>query len=346
MVAARVVPMAYSNDGGGSIRLPASYCGIFGFKPSKRVNHFEDMSKAWGGAVVSHVSSVSVRNSAVYLDLVAENTEKAYSILNPSKDSYLFSTTQQPAKKLTIGIITEAPTKTKVYNECINTANLAAKNCETLGHNVDQAKWNFDGRELMRAFLTIVFSHTSRNIAEMVTLLGIDARKINIELKTRFMSIVGSGITQEEIEKSLEIWQQVSLKMSVLYQKYDVILTPTVATPPLASYALDPNFFEKLLMQFLISTRLGKKVMNKIFLETLIDKSLYQTPYTPIANMTGQPAMSVPLYWDQNGLPHGAHFMADNGNDKLLFTLAKQFETQHSWREKVPESGYISNTTL
>lgn len=335
VVATRVVPMAYSSDGGGSIRLPASYCGIFGFKPSKGLNQYEDMSTPWGGAVVSHVSSISVRDSAAYLDFVAGNTENTYSVSKPNKDSYLFSTTQGE-KKLTIGFITEAPTKTKVHSECINAANIAAKYCEALGHNVEQAKWNFDGKELMRSFLTIVFSHTNRNIVDMVKLLGLEATKMDIELKTRFMSIVGSGITQEEVEKSLEIWKQVSHKISVLHQRYDVILTPTVATPPLTSNALDPNSFEKLLMQILISTKLGKKVMNKKFLDILIDKSLYQTPFTPIANMTGQPAMSIPLYWDQNGLPHGAHFMANKGNDRLLFMLAKQLETQHPWRDKVP----------
>ncbi len=173
----------------------------------------------------------------------------------------------------------------------------------------------------------------------MVKLLGLDAKKMDIELNTRFMSTVGSGITQEEIKKSLEVWKQASHKMSVLHQRYDVILTPTVATPPLTSNALDPNFFEKLLMQILIYSKLGKKVLNKNFLEILIDKSIYQSPFTPIANMTGQPAMSVPLYWDQNSLPHGAHFMANKGNDRLLFILAKQLETQHPWREKYPRTG-------
>ncbi|MCF6203580.1 MAG: amidase [Methylococcaceae bacterium] len=137
VVATRVVPMAYSTDGGGSIRLPASYCGIFGFKPSKGLNQYEDISKPWGGAVVSHVSSISVRDSAAYLDFFAGNKGNAYSVSKPRKNSYLFSTTQSE-KKLTIGLITEAPTKTKVHPECINAANIAAKYCEALGHDVDR----------------------------------------------------------------------------------------------------------------------------------------------------------------------------------------------------------------
>jgi len=337
VVATRVVPMAYSSDGGGSIRLPASYCGIFGFKPSKGINQYEDMSKAWGGAVVSHVSSFSVRDSAAYLDVVSGKTvKKSYSISKPIEDSYL-STITDNIKGLKIALITDAPTKTFVHEECIKAATVAAKYCETLGHHVEQSNWNFDGRELMRAFLTVVFSFTNRDVNNMAKLLRINVRKMNIELNTRFMSIVGSGISQEEINKSLDIWSQATQKISALHKEYDVILTPTVATEPLESNALDPNIFEKLLMQVLVSTGLGKTIMNKNFLETLIDKSLYQTPFTPIANMTGQPAMSVPLYWDQNGLAHGAHFMADNGHDRLLFTLAKQLENHYPWREKVPK---------
>jgi len=335
-VASRIVPMAYSSDGGGSIRLPASYCGIFGYKPSRNLNKYENMSEAWGGAVVSHVSSISVRDSAAYLDMVTGKTGGSYSISEPDKNSYLFSTTQA-AKKLKIGLITDAPTDTPVYSECINAAEKAAVNCESLGHHVEHSQWNFNGRELMRAFLTIVFNYTHRDVNNMAVLLGVESKKLQVELNTRFMSVIGSSISSEQIEASLKIWQNASQKMADLHNQYDVILTPTVATAPLTSDELDPNKIEKLLMQFLISTGLSKKILNNQFLETLIDKSLYQTPFTPIANMTGQPAVSVPLYWGKDGLPHGAHFMAAEGNDEVLFMLSGQLESEYPWKDKAPK---------
>jgi len=338
VVAARVLPMAYSSDGGGSIRLPASYCGIFGFKPSRNLNKFEDWSNAWGGAVVSHVSTISVRDSAAYLDFVTGNAEKDYSVTNPEKETYLYSVTQQ-AKKLTIGLIIESPTLTPVYSECANAAKTAAKYCESLGHHVEQTQWNFDGRELMRAFLTIVFNYTYQDVNNMATLLGIENKRLSIELNTRFMSVVGSGINRDQVHKALETWKKATQKITELHKKYDVILTPTVATAPLKSNELDPNIFEKILMRFLISTGLGKKVLNKSFLETLINKSLYQTPFTPIANMTGQPAMSIPLYWGADGLPYGAHFMAAEGDDRILFMLAGLLESEYPWNDKVPNIG-------
>lgn len=334
-VAARVVPMAYSSDGGGSIRLPASYCGIFGFKPSRKLNRYEDMSKAWGGAVVSHVSTVSVRDSAAYLDVATGYADAEYTVTNPPEHSYLRSATQLPSR-LKIALITQPPTNTFVHEDCISAAQAAAKCCEQLGHHVETAAWSFDGIELMRAFLIIVFRYASRDVAEMARLVEVAERHMPIELNTRFMAAVGAGIDDHGVAWALGVWEDAARHMSELHMKYDVVLTPTVATPPLLSNALDPSAVERFAMRLLISTGLGRKVCSNKFLDTVIHKSLYQTPYTPIANITGQPAMSVPLYWDSNGLPHGAHFMAAEGNDRLLFQLATQLEVAHPWRSKVP----------
>ena len=336
VVASRVVPMAYSSDGGGSIRLPASYCGIFGLKPSRGINKYEDMSNAWGGAVVSHVSTISVLDSAAYLDLVAGNVRDNYSVKNPPLGNYLHSTTCGN-RQLKIGLITESPTGTDVHLECIQAAEVAGKACENLGHEVIPAKWNFDGRELMRAFIMIVMYYTHRDVVNISSLLGVDEKNLDMELNTKFMSIAGSGISQENIDHSFSVWKKACQSMSTLHQHFDVILTPTVATPPLESSALDPNAFEKLAMRVLVATGLGKKAVSNKSLDIAIDKNLYVTPFTPIANITGQPAMSVPLYWDGDNLPHGAHFMADVGEDGVLLMLARQLEDAYPWVNKIPD---------
>lgn len=336
VVATRVVPMAYSSDGGGSIRLPASYCGIFGLKPSSGINKYEDMSNAWGGAVVSHVSTISVRDSAAYLDLVAGNISNNYSVSKPSENSYLYSATGEN-RQLKIGLITESPTKTFVHPECINAAETAAKACENLGHIVIPAKWNFDGRELMRAFIKIVMYYLHRDVSNISSLLGISKKNLDIELYTKFLSVAGSGIRQENIEQSFSIWKKAIQSMSDLHQQFDIIITPTVATPPLESDALDLSAIEEIIMKILVVTGLGKKAVNEKSLDMAIDKSLYITPFTPIANITGQPAMSVPLYWDSDNLPHGSHFMADRGKDKTLFMLARQLEEAFPWVCKIPD---------
>ncbi|MDD1622692.1 MAG: amidase [Methylococcaceae bacterium] len=334
-VAARIVPMAYASDGGGSIRLPASYCGVFGFKPSRGLNRFEDLSSAWGGAVVSHALTISVRDSAAYLDLVAGNTDQGYSISNPPPRSYLYATTQAP-KPLKIAFIKQAPTGTPVHGECLAAATLAAKHCEALGHAVEESAWSFDGRELMRAFLTVIFYYTARDVGNIAQLLDIPESRLAIELNTRFMAAFGKGIADEQVQRALAVWRRAATRLDEFYQRYDAILTPTVATPPLPSDALDPNVLEKCLMRGLLASGLAKKLLPMLLLDPIIDKAVCQTPFTPIANMTGQPAMSVPLYWDNGGLPHGAQFMAAEGNDRLLLQLAAQLEQAEPWKHKLP----------
>ncbi|MBB1488561.1 amidase [Oceanospirillum sediminis] len=334
-VASRVVPMAYSSDGGGSIRLPASYCGIFGLKPSRGINPYEDMSEAWGGAVVSHVSTISVRDSAAYLDCITGNCLNHYQINKPVSGSYLHHTLCS-SQQLTIGLITESPVGTHVHPECIKAAELAGQLCEKLGHRVLPAKWNFDGRELMRAFIAIVMHYTHQDVVNIAKLLEVDKDQLDIELNTRFMAVAGSGIKPEKLEQSFNIWKRACESLSALHQQFDVILTPTVATPPLESNALDPGIIEKLIMKGIIASGLGQRIVNDKSLDMAIDKSLYVTPFTPIANITGQPAMSVPLHWDHDGLPHGAHFMADIGNDGKLLMLAHQLEEICPWRGKLP----------
>ena len=335
-VAARIVPMAYGTDGGGSIRLPASYCGIFGFKPSRGLNRFEDFSKAWGGAVVSHVCAISVRDSAAYLDLVAGNTDRVYSTSTPPAQSYLYATEQQSPRQLKIALIKRAPVDTATHRDCIAAATQAAQQCEALGHIVEEASWNFDGRELIRAFLTVVFYFTTRDVANMAQLLGQGDSEMAVELNTRFLAGIGKGVSEAQLQQALAAWQRIARRLSVLHERYDVILTPTVATPPLASDALDPIAVEKWAMCGLLATGLAGKLFSDRLLDAIISKAMQQTPFTPIANVTGQPAMSVPLYWDANGLPHGAQFMAARDHDRLLFQLAAQLEANYPWRQQVP----------
>jgi len=327
-VAARIVPMAYASDGGGSIRLPASYCGIFGFKPSRGSNRFEDFSKAWGGAVVSHVCTISVRDSAAYLDWVAGNSD-------PASTSYLHAASQPP-KRLKIALINQAPVETLIHRDCLSAGAKAAKHCEALGHVVEEAVWNFDGRELMRAFLTVVFYYTARDVANMAQLLELTEPRLAIELNTRLLAGIGKGVSDEQLQQALAVWQRIAGRLAEFHRRYDVILTPTVATPPLAADALDPTVVERWLMRGLLATGLADKLFSNRLLDAIISKAVQQTPFTPLANITGQPAMSVPLYWSDDGLPHGVQFMAATGNDRLLFQLAAQLEQAEPWKHRMP----------
>lgn len=158
------------------------------------MKRFEDLSKAWGGAVVSHVCTISVRDSAAYLDWAAGNTDQA--VTNPALRSYLHATTQPP-KRLKIALINRAPVETPIHRDCLCAATKAAKHCEALGHDVEEAAWNFDGRELMRAFLTVIFYYTARDVANMAQWLELTEPQLAIELNTRLMAGIGKGVSDD-----------------------------------------------------------------------------------------------------------------------------------------------------
>jgi len=345
-VATGVIPMAYSSDGGGSIRVPASYCGVFGFKPSSAINRFEDMSKAWGGAVVSHVTTRSVRDSAIYLDMTTGRVAPGMTshASSPVQGSYLASL-YLPPKSLSIALITESPIGTSVDQDCINAADDAAALCQSLGHQVEAAQWNFDGKLLMRAFLTILLFYTHKDLAMMSASLGIPEKELAIEPGTRFLAMAGRGVTAERLSWAEMVLQDARQKMADMHKHYDLILTPTVGRELQTSEALEPKGPEKWVLQLLIRTGLASKVMGNSVLDQAVIQNLKMAPFTAIANATGQPAMSVPLYWSDKGLPYGAHFMAAKGHDSVLFALAAQLERARPWQDKRPQLHRVPETS-
>ncbi len=336
-VATGVVPMAYSSDGGGSIRVPASYCGVFGFKPSSAVNRFEDMSKAWGGAVVSHVTTRSVRDSAAYLDMTTGRVapDASSHASTPIEGSYLAGL-YLPPRTLKIGLITESPLRTLVAGDCVNAAKDAATLCQSLGHQVEATRWNFDGKLLMRAFLTILLYYTHRDVTMISASLGISVKELDIETGTRFIAMAGSGVTPERLSWAEMVLQDTRQKMADCYKNYDLILTPAVGSELQTGDAVEPKGLEKWTLQFLIRSGLASKVVGNRALDQAVIQNLKMAPFTAIANATGQPAMSVPLYWNEQNLPYGAHFMAAKGQDALLLSLAAQLEKARPWQDKRP----------
>lgn len=331
-VAARVVPMAASSDGGGSIRLPASYCGVFGFKPSRGLNPHES-AKAWGGAVVTQATTVTVRDSAAYLDWTSKRVRPEGE--RPAPDS-LLARTQSPVPPLHIGFTCESPVGGSVHPECIQAVEQTARLLESLGHSVEPCETPYNGREVMHALLTIVAAYTYRDLNRMAGWVNRPWRKLRLEPATRFLGETGSGISDHQLQSARACWQSAAVQMARFHEDYHVMLTPVVATLPLSHDALSPSPLEHAAMGLLSALRVGSRLHGPALLDHAIDRGIAPLPFMQIANITGQPAMSVPLYWSDSGLPIGSHFLAALGEDGLLLSLAAQLENAQPWFHRRP----------
>jgi amidase len=331
-VAARIVPLAASSDGGGSIRLPASYCGVFGFKPSRGLNPFES-AVAWGGAVVTHATTVSVRDSAAYLDWTSRGVRPDGH--RPLPGSFL-AATQAPTPRLRIGYSVESPVGGPVDPECVRAVEATAQLLRDLGHQVEPCTVPYDGDKVMRGLLTLVARYTFRDLERMAAWVGTSWRRLEVEESTRFLAEVGSGVTDAQVAAALEAWAEAARQMEAFHGRHTVLLTPVTATPPLPHDAIAPSGGERLAMRVLSGLRLGRFLFGDGLLTQTIQRAIAPLPFTQVANVTGQPAMSVPLHWSPAGLPIGSHFMAAAGNDALLFNLAAQLEKAAPWHDRRP----------
>jgi amidase len=334
-VAARVVPMAASSDGGGSIRLPASYCGVFGFKPSRGLNPHESV-EAWGGAVVTQATTLTVRDSAAYLDWTSRKVRPNGD--RPEPESLLAST-EEATPRLRIGFTCESPVGGAVHPECVRAVEHTAHLLESLGHAVEPCPTPYNGREVMRALLTIVAAYTYRDLKRMGEWVSRPWRKLEVEPATRFLGETGSGISDHQLADARACWEAAAARMEDFHETYPVLLTPVVATLPLEHSALSASATENALMRLLSALHLGSRLHGPGLLDQAIDKGIAPLPFMQIANITGQPAMSVPLYWTQTGLPVGSHFLAARGQDGLLFNLAAQLERAEPWFQRRPPVG-------
>ncbi len=333
-VAARIVPIAGGGDGGGSLRIPASCCGIFGFKPSRgRVPVGPEFGEIWEGAVVEHVLTISVRDSAKVLDLISGPDKGAMYWLSKPKESFFNACTRDP-KKLKIGFCTKSPVGDKVHSECINAVKNAASLLEDLGHIVEEVELPYNGELVADCYFNLYFGQV-KALLMLIKEALVDVDKYKIELETWLLGTLGEKINAGEYAASLIKWNILARSMARYHEKYQILLTPTIATLPPKIGELRTKGLEKIFLEFLRKTNL--KVLARVNITKKISiKRFAKMPFTQVANITGQPAMSIPIYWTKNNLPSGVQFIAPIGEDTVLFQLAGQIERARPWKEKIP----------
>lgn len=342
-VAARMVPLAHAGDGGGSIRVPAACCGLFGIKPTRaRVPLGPDLGEAWQGCAVEHVISRSVRDSAAMLDAISgPDVGALYWPAAPSRP--FLSEVGDPPGKLRIAFSSKPLLCGDVHSDCVEGLERAAKLCTDLGHDVTEAAPQFDGQDFMSAFMTMVLCEVRASMEDAERRAGRRARYSDFEPATQLMGLLGKRITAPRLIESMQRIHLAVRKIGHFFEDYDVFLTPTLARPPVRIGSLRPKGFEATMMSFL--ARLNSSWLASVLVN--IDKNSAAifsfVPYTAPFNATGQPAMSVPIHWNEQCLPIGVQFVGRYGDEATLFRLASQLEQANPWGDRLPN---VCDSTL
>jgi amidase len=336
-VASGVVPMAAGNDGGGSIRIPAACCGLFGLRPSRaRISSGPAFGEYWYGASSEGVISRSVRDTAAALD-VAAGGEPGDPFAVPKPPEPYAQLMRRDPGRLRIGFTAASPIGTDVHPEAVAAVNAAAKLLASLGHEVEEAAPDIDGASLAKAFLPVYFGQVPAMVAQA---RANGARTSDFELLTRVLATLGGATSAATLTAQLLKWNEFARALARFHGRYDLLLTPTLAHPPIRHGQGDPTPAEQTMLNLLDRAGLLGLLARAGWLDGTVDKiardSLQYVPFTQLANLTGTPAMSVPLHWTADGLPLGVQFVARFGEEDRLLQLAAQLETAQPWFSRLP----------
>jgi len=309
-VAAGIVPMGHGSDGGGSIRIPASNCGLFGLKPSRGRNPFGPfVGEGWAGLATNHVLSRSVRDSAAMLD-VTQGPEpgEPYACPPPARP-FLQEVGVDPGK------LRVAYHVTGLDGEPLDPANEAAvretvKLLQDLGHEVEEAYPEIDTAALGPAMMAVIGANQKLALESRYAELGRPPVEGDVEAITRAFAEYGDRVSAADYAAALQAFHGLGRRFGAFFQRYDVLVSTVLRHPPVP---------------------LGTIRTDDGDAEDFLDSGWREMPVTQYFNMTGCPAMSVPLHWTPGGLPIGIHVGAAFGREDLLLRLAAQLEQARPW---------------
>lgn len=328
-VAAGIVPMAGANDGGGSIRIPAAYNGLFGLKPSRgRISAGPQAAEHWLGASSDHVVTRTVRDSAAMLDVLAGSAPGDPFVI-PAPPRPYADLMQQAPRRLKIGMFTASPYGTEVDKACLEGVESTARMLENLGHRVDIAKPEFDGPALAKCYLGLYFGEVSALMAKAKAEFG--ARDSDFELDTRLLGMLGKTLPLPEYVQLRQRWNEFGRALGLFFETYDLYLCPTTGQMPARIGELETPAHLRMASRLMLLLKAGRLVHKSGQIDDLALENLARTPFTQLANLTGTPAMSVPLHWTAEGLPVGVQFGAPHGDEATLLQLAAQLEEANPW---------------
>ena len=314
-VASGMVAAAHANDGGGSIRVPASCCGLVGLKPTRGRNSFgPEYGDVASGLLCEHVVTRTVRDSAAILDATAGPL--AGDPYYPAPPERPFAEeVGRPPERLRIGLGTVPLTGEPAHADCVAAADSAAKLCEELGHDVAEASPSMDSKRLFKAFGSVWAGFLCWAVKDWARRIGRTPEEDSFEPATWRTFLHGERLTSGDYLIAVQDLQRASRDAGNFFNDYDIWLTPTLAQPPLPL-----GYFD-----YTPETR-----------DQHIARLAEYTGFTLIANASGQPGISLPLHWNDDDLPIGVQLLGRYGDEATLFRLAAQLEKARPWSERRP----------
>lgn len=314
-VAAGLLPLANASDGGGSIRIPASCCGLFGMKPTRgRTPLGPNSGEGWAGMSAVHAVSRSVRDSAALLDVTAGSDLGAPYAAQPPVRPFLEEVTRAPGS-LRISIQLQAWNGIDPHPDCVAALRDAESLCRELGHHVEEQPFVVDATTLAPATLTILSANTRAMMDERAKALGRELREDDVEPGTWALAALSQKHGATDYVNAVKKIHAVGRDLARHLESYDMVLSPTMATPP------HP-------LGLLSLSNADRSAQGVAVLQTV--------GYTQIANVTGHPAMTVPLSWNEDGLPIGVQFLGRMNGEGALYQLAGQLEQAKPWFGRRP----------
>ncbi|HEY8566925.1 MAG TPA: amidase [Beijerinckiaceae bacterium] len=313
-VAAGITPLAHATDGGGSIRMPASHCGLFGLKPSRgRLPAGPVLGEGWSGLAVPHAVTRSVRDSAALLDATA-GPAPGDPYAAPGAGPYLSLLDRDPAP-LRIAVTLETPDGRPVHPEVRAAVERTARLLEELGHHVEPRAIPVDLEAFYAQSWTISGANAAAAVSARAKVLGRAPREDELEPATRAIIERARHRSAEDYARAVQWLHGFGRQVGAFFQRYDLALSPVFTNPPLP---------------------VGSLSMGTADFETYNRMLMAERPFTAIYNASGGPAMSLPLHWTADGLPVGVQVGADLGRENRLLQLAGQIERAAPWTHRYP----------
>jgi amidase len=335
-VAAGIVPAANANDGGGSIRTPASNCGLVGLKPSRGRNPTGPQAPdVWWGFIGEHVVTRTVRDSAALLDATCGDYPQQLMRLPPPSRPFLDDAVTAPGR-LRIAYSFDPGLATSLHPENRRGLEATVATLAGLGHELIEVRLPLPPESFIENYASLVSADVAAVLRMASTLVGREASSDDVEPATWLVAKIGEALSGADVAAALWTMQQFSRQWLAWSAGFDALLTPTVGVPPLPIGAHRLSTLQRQGVKLLAALPSGALLSQRSKVTEAFSLVFESSPYTMVANVTGQPAMSLPLHWTEDGLPMGMMFTARIGDEATLFRLAGQLEQAMPWRDRRP----------